>query len=239
MLHERIRVGTVGALDEYYAQELGCTVALLTQPGLHIVASQRRTRPGWGGFITPVYALATEQGGVISARPDQVDHYRRELAPSYAGGPLGPTELRQLGRLAQWLFPYAYAIHGDVLYCDPASFRGDVGRAERLWPDDRRGESLRRRFDGAIFVIWGERGEIASWAAIKRKSSAVWEIAVTTEPPYRGRGYARQVVSAATRHILDEGRLALYIHETSNRPSARVARAVGYQAYTEAFFCEY
>lgn len=239
MLGERVRVGAVPRLDAYFANLLGCGVELFARPGLHVIPSERRAHPGWAGFMSPIYAIATPEGGVVSVRPEQVELFRRELADVSTSGAIGPPVLGRLHRLSQRLVPYAYALEGDILYCDRWTYRGDPGLAEWLPPTDPRGTSLRRRFDGEVFVIWGGRGEIASWAAIKLKSSEVWEIAVTTEPPYRGRGYARQVVSAATRYIIDQGRLALYVHDFANRPSARVARAVGFQEYTETFFCEY
>ena len=85
----------------------------------------------------------------------------------------------------------------------------------------------------------GPRGRLLSWAAIKLKSDHVWEIAVATEADYRGRGYARDVVSAATRFALDNGRIAIYIHDRDNTTSAYVARAIGYQLYAEIVFAEY
>ena len=143
--------------------------------------------------------------------------------------------------------PYIYSLSGHVLYCDPSTFRPFSAApsgparplAERLDPADRRAQELRRRFDGEIFVVNGARGEIASWAAIKLKHDEVWEIAVVTEAAYRGRGYAREVVSAATEYILLQGRLALYVHDRTNHASAKVCRSLGFVEYAEEFFCEY
>ena len=64
-------------------------------------------------------------------------------------------------------------------------------------------------------------------------------MAVATEADYRGRGYARDVVSAATRYSIDQGKLAIYIHDRDNTTSAFVARSVGYQMYAEIVFSEY
>jgi predicted GNAT family acetyltransferase len=98
---------------------------------------------------------------------------------------------------------------------------------------------LRTRFDGAIFGIRGPRGRLLSWAALKLKSDRVWEIAVATEADYRGRGYARDVVSAATRYALEQGRTPIYIHDRDNGSSAFVARATGFQLYAEIVLSEY
>jgi predicted GNAT family acetyltransferase len=78
-----------------------------------------------------------------------------------------------------------------------------------------------------------------SWAALKLKSDEVWEIAVATEADYRRRGYARDVVAAATRFTLDHGRLPIYVHDRDNATSAFVARATGFQLYAEIVLSEY
>jgi GNAT superfamily N-acetyltransferase len=241
MLEERIKVGQVDRLDEFHAHELDCDLALLRQPGLHVLASERRARPGWGGYTVPLIALSTRRGGIISCRPELRDPVRRELAsgPLMLGQPLGEVEFERLRRVVRRAVPYAYNLSGSVLYCDPAHFRPLSSQAERLPPGDPRGLDVRRRFDGEIFAVWSIRGEIASWSAIKLKSDDVWEIAVVTEPAYRRRGYAKQVVSAATQYILDNGRLALYVHDRTNHASARVCRSLGYVEYGEEFFCEY
>jgi predicted GNAT family acetyltransferase len=87
--------------------------------------------------------------------------------------------------------------------------------------------------------VRGPKGSLISWAAAKLKSADVWEMAVTTEADYRGRGYARDVVSAATRHTLEAGRLAIYIHDHDNRSSAYVARSLGYKLYSEIVLAEF
>ena len=56
---------------------------------------------------------------------------------------------------------------------------------------------------------------------------------MATEADYRGRGYARDVVSAAARYTLEQGRLPVYVHDRDNGTSAFVARAVGFQLYAE------
>jgi GNAT superfamily N-acetyltransferase len=239
MLEERIRVGQVERLDEFHAQELGCGVDLLRRPGIHLVPSDRRSRPGWGGYTVPVMALSSQQGGIVSCRPDLLAPISQELALVPSDQPLDEVAFERLRRVARRAVPYAYSLSGYSLYCDAAQFQPTGRLAEPLSPGDGRGVDLRRRFDGEIFVIWGVRRDIASWAAIKLKSTDVWEIAVVTEAPYRGRGYAKQVVSAATEHILSHGRLALYVHDRTNHASARVCRSLGYVAYAEEFFCEY
>lgn len=239
MLDERIKVGQVERLDRFHSRELDCDLELLRQPGVYFIGSEKRARPGWGGYTVPLFALSTPRGGIISCRPDLLEPARQQLHGVLPDHPLGDAEFERLRRVVRRAIPYAYIVNGYVLYCDREHFRPLHRIAERLPREDRRGYDLRRRFDGEIFVIWGARNEIAAWAAIKLKSEDVWEIAVVTEPAYRGRGYAKQVVSAATEYILSCGRLALYVHDRTNHASARVCRSLGYVEYGEEFFCEY
>jgi RimJ/RimL family protein N-acetyltransferase len=239
VLEDRIKVGQVERVDAFHAVELGCNIALLSQPGVHVLPSERRTRPGWGGYTVPVLALSTARGGVVSTRPDLMDRVRSALGPPTPERPLGVPDFARLQHVTRISVPYAYSLSGYVLYADHEHFQGRPSRARRIERDDPRGADLRRRFDGEIFAIWSVRGEIASWSAIKLKSDDVWEIAVVTEAPFRGQGLAKEVVSAATEHILSNGRIALYVHDRTNLASAKVCRALGYVEYAEEFFSEY
>ncbi|MFN0071085.1 MAG: GNAT family N-acetyltransferase [Chloroflexota bacterium] len=239
MLDSRCRVGQVDRIDRFHAWDLECDPALLTTPGVHVVGSPRRARPGWAGYNVPITSISTPQGGVISVSPSLVEKVRKELAPIDWTAPLGEPELERLRPLARRIVPYAFCLNGQVLYCDADSFRPVPGAAELLQRDDPTGRELYARFDGEIFVVRGLRNRIASWAALKLKSDDVWEIAVVTEAPYRGQGYAKQVVSAATQSILESGRMALYVHDRTNIASSRVCRGLGYIEYADQFFCEY
>jgi GNAT superfamily N-acetyltransferase len=239
MLEERIKVGQVQPLDRFHADLLGCEPERLLEAGLLVLGRESRLKPAWGGYTVPLMALTTVRGGVVSCRPDLVDAVRAEVTAEVGQGPLGEAAFERMRRIVRRSIPYAYSLSGFALFTDRQRFRPVVGLAERLLPTDQRGLDLRRRFDGEIFVVPGARGEIAAWSAIKLKSDDVWEIAVVTEAPYRGRGYARQVVSAATEHILQSGRVPLYVHDRANRASAKVCRSLGYVEYGEEYFAEY
>ncbi len=238
-LEDRVKVGQVERVDDFHAAELGCNPALLEQPGVHVIPSERRTRPGWGGYTIPILALATPGGGVVSVRPDLVERTRGQLALLTTGRPIGAAEFTRLQQVSRATIPYAYSLSGFVLYTDREYFQPRPSRALPIERNDPRGADLRRRFDGEIFAIFGIRGEIASWSAIKLKSDVVWEIAVVTDAAYRGQGLAKEVVSAATAYILEQGRTALYVHDRNNHASARVCRSLGYVEYAEEFFSEY
>jgi predicted GNAT family acetyltransferase len=70
--------------------------------------------------------------------------------------------------------------------------------------------------------------------AAARYQSA-WEetahIGVVTHPAYRGHGYGRAVVSAATASGLEAGFIVLYQTLLNNVPSVALATGLGYQPY--------
>lgn len=238
-LEDRVKVGRVERVDRFHAAELGCNPSLLVAPGVYVIPSERRTRPGWGGYTIPMLGLATPSGGVVSVRPDLLERTRGQLSLLNTGRPIGVAEFARLQQVSRAAIPYAYSLSGFVLYTDAEHFVPRESRARPIERNDVRGADLRRRFDGEIFAIWGMRGEIAAWSAIKLKSDDVWEIAVVTEAAYRGQGLAQETVSAATAHILEQGRVALYVHDRNNHASAKVCRSLGYVEYAEEYFSEY
>ena len=55
------------------------------------------------------------------------------------------------------------------------------------------------------------------------------EIAVRTWSEYRRRGLAKSVVSALTRHLIENGRRPLYAVNETNHPSIELAKSLGYR----------
>src|ERR671933_572006 len=125
-----------------------------------------------------------------------------------------PRRSWRVWRAVQRCLPNAFTLAGDFRAAHQATFVASrtIERAEHIDEDDPSALHLRTRFDGAIFGVRGPRGRLISWAALKLKSERVWEIAVATEADYRGRGYARDVVSAAAAYTLERNRVATYIH---------------------------
>jgi len=68
----------------------------------------------------------------------------------------------------------------------------------------------------------------ASIAIVIWKTEGLAGYGLWTEDAYRGRGYARAVVSAATRFILEQGAAAIYEAYTTNIPSLRIPRRLGF-----------
>lgn len=233
-------VDTVAEVDAYAREVLGCDPALARGGGVHLVPSPSRALPGWRGHVLPVVALAFTEGVVIAARPDLVGPLTRELGSSLRAAALDQVGMRRVLRAVRRLTPHAFTLGGDFRIAYASAFRptATMHRAELIPLEDPSGLALRHRFDGPVFGVRGPRG-LVSWAALKLKSATVWEVGVATEPDYQGRGYARDVVAAATRYTLEQGRVPAYIHDHENRTSAFIARAVGFRPYAEIVLAEY
>jgi GNAT superfamily N-acetyltransferase len=239
MLEARLAHAASATLISYYASELGCDATLFGRGGIHVVTSPRRARPGWGGYTVPALAISSPKGGIMSVRADLHERIARQFSFERETTPMGGEDFEQLRRMVYTAIPYAHSLNGHAMSIDVGAFRPIESQAVLLDSRDTRGIDLRRRFDGPVYVVFGIRGQIVSWAAIKLKSDTVWEIAVVTESGYRGRGLAKQVVSAATRRILDEGKTPLYVYDRTNFASGRVCRSLGYEQFAEQFFSEY
>ena len=228
-------------LDDYCDAVLSCPPSVARRGGVHLRSEPRRGLPSWHGYTMPIVGLSFAQGAVVACRPDLADQLRRELGSDVRQPYLDGPAFRRLWRAVSHCTPNAFTLAGDFRADSLSTFAqpSTIDRAELMVDDDAAALHLRTRFDGAIFGVRGPHGRLVSWAAIKMKSDAVWELAVTTEPDYRGRGFARDAVAAATRFTLEQGRLPIYIHDRDNGTSAFVARAVGFQLYCEIVLCEY
>ena len=223
-------------LERFFADELGCEVSLLSAPGVHLLSGPKRDEPVWGEYKLPLLLLSRNGSAVVSVAAELLPGVLDIL--NTRASRVTEDVVFRVQRLVLSAHPTAKALWGRALYCEPDRFRPFTRYpVEKLGPDDPRWETLRKYFDGPVFVARARNGEVASWSAVKLKSDDVWEIAVTTEEPYRGHGLAKVVVSAATRFVLERGRLPLYVHDEPNLPSGKVARALGYQEFGREAFC--
>lgn len=227
-------------LDAYARTVLSCDRSL-THAGVTIVPSAQRGLPAWHGYTLPIVALTFREGTVIAARPDMVERLRSEMGSDAQAGLLDLAALRRLHRAIKRVAEHSFTLGGEMRAADGETFQPYRGTivAKLVDPEDPSAAHLRGRFDARVFGIRGPHGRIVAWAGLKEKSPDVWEIAVTTEADYRGRGFARATVSAATQCTLEAGRLPLYIHDRDNEPSAFVCRSLGYQSYADVALAEY
>ena len=183
-----------------------------------------RDVPGWDRKTSPGLGVESPSGTVLSISPSLTE----------TGYPLDYERLREALRSA---------IAVDAV---PAAFgRPDLifGRSVLRWadhipafpeigvwlrPDDARLPAWVRPFNGDVLAALDGEGHVMAAVGIKRHNRFGHEIAVETEPIYRGRGLARMLVTQAARSILRTGTVPLYLHEPGNHASARVADASGF-----------
>ena len=84
---------------------------------------------------------------------------------------------------------------------------------------------LRPRFETHI------DGECVSYARSSRENDRCAEAWVETDPKYRRRGFARDVVSAWACAARANGKVAFYSHDEDNVASAAVAKSLGLQLF--------
>src|SRR5262249_21361064 len=88
---------------------------------------------------------------------------------------------------------------------------------------------------GRVIYVWEDGGEVVSIAGAGSETPSGTRIGpVYTPGPARGRGYASNVVAAATRHQLEAGRrFCFLVTDLANPTSNRIYRQLGYQPVTD------
>ncbi len=132
------------------------------------------------------------------------------------------------------------------LVCDPKTFRPvdhsgvrwldterDYPLAAEFWPREI-GLSLQdwqdARNQGYRYCAIVEGGRIVSLGAVWKYSRDRWEVAaIRTAPEFRGRGYAKRIVSFVTEHILASGRVPTCTVSAENVAMIRVVESVGFR----------
>ncbi|MGA3525021.1 GNAT family N-acetyltransferase [Melissospora conviva] len=194
---------------------------------VQVVASARRTRPGWDGRLRPAIALAAPAGAVVSVPPEHLATVRR-LAGRLGDGPAGARE--QLDGLLAAL-PAAIG-HPDCGQ-DRGTFRWTLAPAPlepagQWCPPAAAGlPSWLRWYGEDVLVVRDDDGRYLAGAGIKRHDAYGAEIAVGTVEAARGQGLARRLVAEAARRALDEGLVPTYVHDPGDAAAARVGDAAG------------
>jgi GNAT superfamily N-acetyltransferase len=185
--------------------------------GLHIATSPARTEPGWDGIVRSFSGVRTPEGTVLSVEPSLLDQARaltagcatlgeaRPLLEPLLGGPLGEAAFR---------------------WCEEPADLEPAGEWRPV--EDPALPDWLRPFGGDALVVTDDGGAYLAGVGLKRHDDDGWEIAVGTDERARGRGLARRLVATAARHVLDQGKVPLYLHAVDNTPSARVADASGF-----------
>jgi GNAT superfamily N-acetyltransferase len=183
---------------------------------LTVVGAASRNRPAWDGTIRDVLGLASPQGAVLSVPPDAAAAVRA-AASGWA----------QLPRV----LPAALDRPGAPVWL--ATFRTTTAPVDLpevgtwLPVTDPRVPGWLRPFGGRVLVALYD-GHYAAGVGLKHHDVHGVELAVGTDPPYRGRGLAAQLVAQAARQVLADGAVPTYLHDPANIASARTAAAAGF-----------
>lgn len=191
---------------------------------LEIVSWPGRDLPGWDGGTRIGLGIESTAGTVFSVSPslhvdpDALD-LPRIIAAMHARDAamavpalLGHPELRFISGSFRWSYTLA-----DL---------PEVG--EWVAADDPRVPAWLGSFNGDVLVAWDREGRYAAGAGRKQHSRHGHELSVGTEPGHRGQGLASKLVAQAARRVVDEGAVAIYLHDPVNIGSRRVAEAAGF-----------
>lgn len=132
------------------------------------------------------------------------------------------------------------ALPRETIFNDHETVKGILAPCERMWVgksyffvrDPWPGEYQNVEQMGNNWVIKVD-GAVASVAWTVRGNDRAEEVAVETSESFRGRGYARQVVSAWAHSVLSKGRVAFYSHNWDNLASEALAHSLGLVQYTD------
>jgi len=229
-------VSAIELMDRHYAGELGCDAGDLNSGRMVIVGSEKREIRFAKGSPLAVYAIAKASGTVLSVRP------RIRDAVNAIVGKMGACELSDtvcdaIEAVVKPLVDVKFWFKGRRLYCEPGSFTDLRSGEVRVVTDyDEHAMMLHQKWGGEVFgQIVDEK--VAAWAAVKPLSDVAWDLSIETLPEYRGRGYAKSVVSAAVKYIFENDRLAAWGTDRDNIASLRTAWAVGFVDYALDFGC--
>jgi GNAT superfamily N-acetyltransferase len=206
-------VDTTGRLAAHLARWLG---AWPPGEGLTVVESPARAAPGWDGRVHEVLGVSTRDGAVLSVPPGRGAGVRERARawaalPSVLADAVGrPGSPVWLGTLRWTVAPADLPEAGVWLPAEDATL-----------PD------WLRPFGGEVLVALDD-GRYAAGVGLKRHDEFGVELAVGTDPAYRGKGLAARLVAQAARRVLAAGAVPTYIHDPANIASARTAAGAGF-----------
>lgn len=188
------------ALGVIVADRMGTPLPAIVGPAEHV------------GTFARLWSKATGVDHRLGFR-ERIFRLRRVVPPRPATGALrvaGPGD-REL--LAEWLVAFAAEALGEDV---PAV----VSQVER-WLEAPDGRTMCLWDDGAAVSMCGITGPTPSGIRIGP---------VYTPPAFRGRGYASNLVAAASQRELDAGRRACFLlTDLANRTSNHIYEAIGYE----------
>jgi ribosomal protein S18 acetylase RimI-like enzyme len=174
--------------------------------------------PEWDGLVRPVLGIGTPEGSVISVPFSVLDEAiaLAELGFAAMSAAIGAL----FGRPHVPLGVYDFRYLRELVALEPLG--------EWVQAEDPRTPAWLRPFNGGVLIVCDGDDRYMAGVGLKLHDEFASEIAVGTEPEFRGRGLARRLVATASRHLVEEGKTATYEHVPSNDRSGAVAIAAGF-----------
>ena len=224
-------------------ESLGFPLEAFPRSGIDLRVSHARTdQPG---NLLLAHRIPGGDGALATAIPRIAEAVRpllAEMSSAELFSPLGVAELRRAlsvedGRAILDEPGLDYAIAAPEAFHPAAGGHRSMLLTARDIPSTREEFSLSmtdRDASPPEGLAWGFVGcsgaQRVSIAVIRWDEGATAHIAIAgTKEPFRGRGYGRAVVSAATEHILKQGRVPVYGTIRSNIAALRMIRPLGYR----------
>jgi GNAT superfamily N-acetyltransferase len=219
-------------VDAAWAEALGCSVSLLAAPGPHIVTGG----PGLAGY-RGVYMARLGRSVLVYAPPTREVTARQVLSAA------APEDVFSADTCLKIAGPGGHVVLGPSWhgFVDVAHFQAAEGAAgERIERDDPELGQLRRACsdddwseagfadpEGLVYGLLQERVMVAAGNMTDYRTMPA-DVGVVTHPGFRGRGWARRLVSHMTAEQLPTVGVVRYRALQTNLPSLAVASSLGF-----------
>ena len=224
------------AVVAFWAAQLGCSEAQLTQPSTSVVRAGPELasyRGATGVFRPPacVLAVPTDWYEPVASRLGW-----RPPAAVFDAILLGQV----FGAAVDQVIGPAWLGYADASDVRPAPTLGtrlltaeDLPELELLAAACGRTAWEHSGIDPARPPVFGcYAGErLAAAGMLERWGDRLLQVGIVTHPGYRGRGYGKAVVSAMSAYGLATGGVLQYRTLQANLPSVGIARALGFQRF--------
>ena len=225
-------------IEEGYARFLNVPLETFYQEHIQVFETAVRDRPAWAKWVMPIWIARFSAAPVCSVSSNYIAIANRLIDNLNSYAILSPQLLTHACTLldadGKW---QQREILGYRKSQRPHHQHGlDVEQLTLKSIDARR---LLNLFDGGVFVVRNEHGDIVAHAGIKNKGM-LQEIAVWTHEAYRRQGMARAVASEAITSILSKQNIPTYVPDTlDNKASYLLAHTLGFEKLGEMIFWEY
>lgn len=210
---------SIRRLERHLANWLG---AWPDRAAVIVATSPYRDRPGWDGQLRPFVGVSSPTTTVYSVAERLYEPIRdlvdREGLEEFEG--LESQIAEVAGGPGSALRRGVFRFHRRLV--------SHESRGEWHDPQDPVVPDWLRPFNAKVLVAFDEARHYAAGVGCKRHDEFAYELAITTDPDHRRRGYGRELVAQASEYVYLAGGVATYMHRRDNFGSAAVADSAGF-----------